>query len=77
MGVRVGHVLNVVRVEVTANDYSHQHTIDGSRHGCDCHCCCRPLLWDDIHVYGSGFQCPTGDAALGGMGEKKHASGAY
>ena len=31
MGVRVEHVLDVVRVEVTANDYSRQHTIDGSR----------------------------------------------
>ncbi len=35
------------------------------------------INWDDIHVYGGGFQCPTGDAALGGTGEKKHASGAY
>ena len=35
------------------------------------------IIWDDIHVSGGGFQCPTGDAALGGMGEKKHASGAY
>ena len=30
-----------------------------------------------IHVSGGGFQCLTGDAALGATGEKKLASGAY
>ena len=35
------------------------------------------IIWDDIHVSGGGFQCPTGDDVLGATGEKKHSSGVY